>query len=56
MPFGKFRGMDLADIPQQYLEWLVKKMQAESPANDPLLVAMRNEAAFRRQCARATHV
>lgn len=24
MPFGKFEGEDLSDIPKSYLEWLIK--------------------------------
>jgi uncharacterized protein (DUF3820 family) len=51
MPFGKYKGYELTDIPQPYLEWLIKQMKERPQDNYDgglLLSAMVNEAAFRR--------
>jgi hypothetical protein len=31
MPFGKFRGNDLADLPDKYLDWLLFEIELREP-------------------------
>jgi hypothetical protein len=39
MPFGKFRGRDLRDVPDSYLEWLIDNLNLDGW----LLTAVRRE-------------
>ena len=29
MPIGKYKGKDMSDIPEYYLEWVLKNMKRE---------------------------
>lgn len=41
MPFGKHRGVPLADVPASYVKWLVKEGAFDKPENEPLLEAFK---------------
>ena len=45
MPFGKYRGQPLADIPRSYLQWLLEQEWMEE--KDELVEAIENELATR---------
>ena len=52
MPFGKYRGLRVSDIPDQYLIWLLSL----SALREPLLSHVRSEAKRRRLRRDQSHV
>ena len=53
MPFGKFRGVPLAQLDGGYFDWLADKLDT---LGDPLRSAVAAEAARRKQGAPATEI
>jgi hypothetical protein len=49
MPFGKYRGLDLADLPNEYLEWLRTR-----DLREPLQSAVEDEIRMRKMPAGPT--
>lgn len=45
MPFGKFKGLELADLPDEYLDWLMGLVDLR----DPLRMGVEQEAQRREQ-------
>ncbi len=43
MPFGKYRGWELEELPDSYLEWLISSVSLR----EPLLSAVHREISFR---------
>ncbi len=43
MPFGKFRGRELEELPDSYLDWLIRSVDLR----EPLLSAVHREISFR---------
>jgi hypothetical protein len=50
IPFGKYRGLDLQDLPDEYLEWLFT-----IELREPLRSAVEDEIAARRKPVGAGH-
>lgn len=47
IPFGKHKGEDLADIPSDYLEWLLENYEPKTEREDHLLDAVLREFNYR---------
>lgn len=43
MPFGKYKGCSLSELPDDYIEWLVNKFRPR----EPLLSGLKMEIRFR---------
>lgn len=52
MPFGKYKGVPLSDIPDEYLDWL----RTRDDLRDPLLSALNEELARRQRSRPDPHV
>ena len=44
MPFGRFKGLDVLDLPDDYLRWLLENIELR----EPLLSAVQREQGHRR--------
>jgi len=47
MPFGKFKGHDLENLPSSYLKWLAENINENSPKNKAICMAADKEYSFR---------
>lgn len=47
MPFGKYRGAEIEDVPTEYLEWCEEKFDETERAE--LLKAIQTELGYRRK-------
>jgi len=42
MPFGKYRGFPIEDIPESYLKWLWSNVQLEEPLRSAIAAALKH--------------
>lgn len=40
MPFGKYRGLEVADLPRPYLDWLYRNVALREPLQSEVTLAL----------------
>jgi hypothetical protein len=47
MPWGKFKGKDIEDLPSSYLKWLAENIDEKKPQNKAICIAADKEYQYR---------
>ena len=49
MPYGKFKGQDIEEIPSGYLKWLAENIDERNPRNKEICLAADKEWQWREE-------
>ena len=47
MPYGKFKGQDIANVPSSYLRWIAENVEEKTPRGKKICLAADAEYQYR---------